>query len=99
MACVNNGQPAHVHRTSGKESAPDISIVHSSLLDKITWETVNDLGSDHTPIILTYEDEMIKVNNKPRFKVTNLSIALVTNTSRNARQFSDSISEVKFMLE
>ena len=39
-----------------------------SLLDKITWETVNDLGSDHKPIILTYEDEMIKVNNKSRFK-------------------------------
>ena len=39
-----------------------------SFLDKITWETVNDLGSDHKPIILTYEDEMIKVNNKPRFK-------------------------------
>ena len=68
MACVNNGKPTHVHRTSGKESAPDISFVHSSLLDKITWETVNDLGSDHKPIILTYEDEMIKVNNKPRFK-------------------------------
>ena len=68
MACINDGEPTHVHRASGKESAPDISFVHSSLLDKITWETVNDLGSDHKPIILTYEDEMIKVNNKPRFK-------------------------------
>ena len=68
MACVNDGQPTHVHRTSGKESAPDITFVHSSLLDKVTWKSINDLGSDHKPIILTYEDEMAKVNNKPRFK-------------------------------
>ena len=31
IACVNDGQPTHVHRTSGKESALDITFVHSSL--------------------------------------------------------------------
>ena len=68
MACINDGQPTHVHRTSGKESALDITFVDSSLLDKVTWKSINDLGSDNKPIILTYEDEMAKVNNKPRFK-------------------------------
>ena len=26
------------------------------------------LGSDHNPILITYEDEMVRVNNKPKFK-------------------------------
>ena len=68
MACVNTGEPTHVSRSTGTESAPDISFVHSSLLDKVTWKTLSQLGSDHKPIVITYEDEMTKVNNKPKFK-------------------------------
>ena len=68
MACMNNGKSTHVSRSSGNESAPDVSLIHSSLLDKVTWETTNELGSDHKPIIITYEDELTKVNDKPRFK-------------------------------
>ena len=48
MACVNDGQPTHVHRTRGKESAPDFTFLHSSHLDKVTLETINDLGSDNS---------------------------------------------------
>ena len=68
MACMNNGEPTHVSRSTGKQGAPDVSFIHPSLLDKISWETANDLGSDHKPIIITYEDEMTKVNSKPRYK-------------------------------
>ena len=68
MACINDGTPTHVHRSTGRESAPDTTFVHSSLLDKVSWRTTKKLGSDHLPIIITYEEEMMKVNDKPKFK-------------------------------
>ena len=69
MECMNNGEPTHVSRNTGRQGTPDVSLIHPSLLDKISWETVNELGSDQKPIIITYdEDEMTKVNSKPRYK-------------------------------
>ena len=68
MKFINTGEATHVNRSTGSESAPDVSFVHSSLLDKVSWRVVDKLGSDHKPIIITYEDEMINVNVKPRSK-------------------------------
>ena len=68
MACLNDGKRTHFNRSTGGEAAPDTSFVHSSLLDKVSWRTTKKLGSDHLPIIITYEDEMVKVNDRPRFK-------------------------------
>ena len=68
MACINSGEPTFVSRSNGRETAPDISLLHSSLLDKVTWKTSNKLGSDHKPIIITYEGEMIRVNQKAKLK-------------------------------
>ena len=33
MSCLNAGTPTYVNRSTGKQSAPDISFIHSSLLD------------------------------------------------------------------
>ena len=68
MSCLNTGKPTAVNRSTGKPSAPDISFIHSALLDKITWKTLDQLGSDHKPILITYEDQLTKVNEKPRYK-------------------------------
>ena len=65
---MNDGKPTHFNRSTGGEAAPDTSFVHSSLLDKVSWRTTKKLGSDHLPIIITYEDEMVKVNDRPKFK-------------------------------
>ena len=52
------------------DSSPDITFVHSSLLDRFSWESKNDLNSDHKPIIITYEDVLSipKSESKPRYK-------------------------------
>ena len=42
-----------------------MSISHISLLDKLTWETVVDFGSDHLPIIVTYTDQIKRIDTKP----------------------------------
>ena len=68
MASLNTGEATHVSRSTGTLSAPDITFAHSSMMDKLSWKTLNVLGSDHKPILITYEDEMIRVNNKPKYK-------------------------------
>jgi len=68
MLAVNDGKPTHDSRSAGTASAPDVTLVHTTMMDKVTWETVNDLSSDHRPIIITYRDHFPKVNNKPTFK-------------------------------
>ena len=68
MTPANSGEPTHTNRKTGKETTPYITIVHSALLDKITWNTENDFGSDHRPILITYDDNMPKVNTVPKYK-------------------------------
>ena len=63
MTHINHGTPTH---TAG--TAPDTSFVSPGLLDKMEWKTVNELGSDHIPIILTYQDDISRVNEKPKYK-------------------------------
>ena len=68
MLAVNDGRPTHDSRSSGTASAPDVTIVHTSMMDRVSWETVSDLSSDHRPIIITYRDHFPKVNYKPTYK-------------------------------
>ena len=58
MICLNDGSPTRTDRNNRIDSAPDISFIHASLTDKFTWKVKDELGSDHKPIIITYEDEM-----------------------------------------
>ena len=57
MVCCNNGEATHFNRGTGTTSTPDITIAHPSLLDSIEWKVVNDLNSDHFPIIISIEGE------------------------------------------
>ena len=69
MEVFNRGDHTRVNRKEGgRSSAPDMSISHISLLDKLTWETVVDFGSDHLPIIVTYTDQIKRIDTKPKFK-------------------------------
>ena len=44
--------PTLLHRSSGSRSSPDISFAPSSLVLSCSWEVLQDLGSDHLPILL-----------------------------------------------
>ena len=68
MAPINDGKPTRKCRKDGKGTAPDQAFVHASKLDKFTWEVVDDLSSDHSPIIITYQDQFPTINNKPTYK-------------------------------
>ena len=51
---LNN--PEHhtlLHRATGNQSSPDLSLVPAQIASKCTWQTLPDLGSDHLPISIT----------------------------------------------
>ena len=68
MIAMNDGSPTLSSRSSGSQTAPDVTLVHTSLLDKVTWETTEGLGSDHLPIVVTYRDHIPRINSKPSYK-------------------------------
>ena len=45
--------PTLLHRSSGSRSSPDISFASSTLAFSCSWEVLQDLGSDHLPILLS----------------------------------------------
>ena len=45
--------PTLLHGSSGRRSSPDISFASSSLAFSCSWEVLQDLGSDHLPILLS----------------------------------------------
>ena len=45
--------PTLLHRSSGSRSSPDISFAPSTLAFSCSWEVLQDLGSDHLPILLS----------------------------------------------
>ena len=68
MVALNQGGPTHTNRKTGKETAPDVAIIHSTALDKMVWRTEDGFGSDHRPIIITLEGKMSKVNDNPNYR-------------------------------
>ena len=75
MVCLNDSsKTTWTSRNTTKNisnSSLDISFVHSSMADLFSWKVIsNTLGSDHNPILVTYDDSFAipKINTKPRYK-------------------------------
>ena len=65
MVALNNGGRTHTNRKTGKEYAPDISIVHGESADMYEWKVLEKLGaSDHNPILITRGAKGINQVNK-----------------------------------
>ena len=63
MTALNDGSPTRVNRNNTednrtiRDSAPDLSVIHSSLAERFTiWRPDVALGSDHLPIVMLYEE-------------------------------------------
>ena len=57
LTCVNDGSATRVNRGTAGLSSPDVTLATANLANKIKWATVEDLGSDHLPIIFEVGDE------------------------------------------
>ena len=53
MALLHPDTPILLHRSSGSRSSPDISFAPSTLAFSCSWKVLQDLGSDHLPILLS----------------------------------------------
>ena len=61
MAALNSGDDTRLNRATGGLSAPDVSLVHNSLLAGAEWKVLPLLGSDHHPILITLEASPVVV--------------------------------------
>ena len=60
--------PTILHRSSGSRSSPDIFFAPSFLALSFTWEVLQDLGSDHLPILLSVSlSPVFRPNKRPPF--------------------------------
>ena len=53
LTCLNTGEATHVNRATGNGNTPDITLVTQDLSDHQDWRVMEDMGSDHLPILIT----------------------------------------------
>ena len=68
ILAANDGSYTHISRSSGSQTAPYLTLTHASMVDKLSWEKVNGLGSDHSSIVIPYINCIPTVYNKQSFK-------------------------------
>ena len=49
---LNDGSGTRVAWGSGRESTPDVSLAGRGVQDRCSWRVLNELGSDHRPMII-----------------------------------------------
>ena len=86
--CIaNDGAATRTNPGTGGSSAPDITLVHSSWLDRVEWSMTECLGSDHLPILITVDCQVTTLNAPSRTE-------LKWNwKSANFRLFAESVDE------
>ena len=67
MAVLNDGKPTKAARFQQGcgLSAPDITIVNSEAADRFSWQPLNELSSDHSPILIKW-DQLVKTERAQR---------------------------------
>ena len=67
MAVLNDGKPTRAARFQQGYglSAPDITIVNSEAADRFSWQPLNELSSDHSPILIKW-NQLVKTERAQR---------------------------------
>jgi ribonuclease HI len=54
FVCANDGTPTLLSKSAGTQSAPDVTIHHSSWINRVSWCVSNSVvgGSDHAAIVI-----------------------------------------------
>ena len=108
MIAINDSSTTRTNRSTNSDTSPDVSLIHSSLAGKFTWNVLDDLGSDHKPIMITYREmnSIPTVESKPSYKwkfsdadwmtyTKEIEDAIPTNCSRKqARKLEKKIRKI-----
>ena len=67
MAVLNDGKPTTAARFQQGcgISVPDITIVNSEVADRFIWQPLNELSSDHSPILIKW-NQLVKTERAQR---------------------------------
>lgn len=65
MMCINSGTATRTNKGTGGGSTPDIAFVPSNWADKAQWSTLECIGSDHLPILITLNMDMTIIKCAP----------------------------------
>ena len=67
MAVLNDGKPTRAARFQQGSGlgAPDITIVNSEAADRFSWQPLNELSSDHSPILIKW-NQLVKAERAQR---------------------------------
>ena len=61
--CVaNDGSATRTNPGTGGSSAPDVTLVHKNILDRVEWSTIASLGSDHLPVLVIVDCQISSLN-------------------------------------
>ena len=63
MVALNTGEPTRFD-SSGKGTAPDVTLCHAAIADRLEWRVGSDLSSDHRPLHVTVQIEEQKKTTK-----------------------------------
>ena len=58
LTLLNTGEHTRVNPATGTLSTPDVTLVGKYWADRADWQPVEDLGSDHLPIIFSLRTEL-----------------------------------------
>ena len=56
MIAIHDGFTTRTDRSANSNTSPDVSLIHSSLAGKFTENVLDDIVSDHKPIMVTYRE-------------------------------------------
>ena len=67
MAVLNDGKPTRAARFQQGSGlcAPNITIVNSEAADRFSWQPLNELSSDHSPILIKW-NQLVKAQRAQR---------------------------------
>ena len=93
MVVFNDGKPTRAVRFQQGcgLSAPDITIVNSEAADRFSWRTLNELSSDHSPILIKW-NQLVKTERAQRMVRSNFQKA-------DWNLFQASLAEYQSLLE
>ena len=100
---ANDGTATRINAGTGGCSAPDITLVHNSLMEKVEWSTTECMGSDHLPIVIDIECNIATINPPPvtelRWNWSSANFTAFTKTIEDAARNFTNDSSISHRME
>ena len=86
LICLNDGSPTFIHNGNASLSWLDIALVSDHMVPSCEWEVLNELNSDHSPVLTQYNVGNIWNNlptTKPKWNLSKANWPLFTSLCKD----------------